>query len=240
MIDIVETIQQKNPNDTVGILDAALDHYGDKIALAMSFQVGGAVLLDMIHHMGREVDVFSIDTGRLPEETYDCAHQITEKYGIKIKWVFPQYDAVENMIQEKGIYSFRHSVENRKECCGIRKVEPLTRALAPYDAWLTGRRLEQGGTRHALDMVEPDPKHEDKIKINPLVKWTVGDLWRYIREHDVPYNQLYDEGYRSIGCECCTRACKGGEGERDGRWWWEEPEHKECGLHISYTNGSGI
>ena len=240
MTDIIEKIHSIDPNDTTGILAAALDYYGDKIVLAMSFQIGGAVLLDIINRMERKVSVLSIDTGRLPEETYDCAHQITERYDLNIHWVDPHYEAVENMIRTKGVYSFRQSVENRKECCGIRKVEPLTRALEPFDAWLTGRRVDQGGSRHDLEIAEPDPKHKGKIKINPIANWTTGDLWRYIRQHDVPYNRLYDEGYRSIGCECCTRACKGGEDDRAGRWWWEEPEHKECGLHTVFKDGSGI
>jgi phosphoadenosine phosphosulfate reductase len=229
-----------DPTNARDILAAALDHYGDRIAIAMSFQIGGCVLLDMIHRLGRSVDIVSIDTGRLPEETYDCARRITTRYDFPIRWVFPQHEKVEAMIREKGVYSFRESVDNRKECCGIRKMEPLTRALAPYDAWITGRRMDQSDQRRELSTAEPDNVHPGKIKINPLAHWTLADLWNYIREHNVPYNRLYDEGFLSIGCECCTRTCKGGEDERAGRWWWESSAHKECGIHLVFKDGAGI
>jgi phosphoadenosine phosphosulfate reductase len=235
--NMIASIDHKNPRK---ILAAALDFYGEKVVLAMSFQLGGCVLLDMVHRLNRQVQVFSLDTGRIPEETYDCADRISRKYGIPIRWVFPKHEAVETLIRTKGLYSFKYRVENRKECCGIRKVEPLARALEPFDAWITGRRMDQSETRRELNVIEEDPVHPGKIKINPLVNWSVPDLWHYIRKHNVPYNRLYDEGYLSIGCECCTRPCKGGEDERAGRWWWERPEHKECGLHIVFKDGSGI
>ncbi len=237
---LADTLKSIDPRDPPAILGAALDRFGDRIGLAMSFQVGGCALLDMIHRMGRRVPVFSIDTGRLPEETYACAEAISRRYGFKINWVFPRREDVEEMIREEGLYSFKLSVANRRECCAIRKVEPLTRALQPYAAWITGRRQEQGESREDLATVEPDPVHPGKIKINPLIQWTVGDLWAYIRKHDVPYNRLYDEGYLSIGCECCTRPCKEGDDARAGRWWWESPEHKECGLHVAFKDGGGI
>lgn len=240
MNTFTQTIEDLGKPTPHRILEETLAAFGNKVGLAMSFQVGGCVLLDMIHRMGARVDVFSLDTGRLPEETYECAQRIADRYGIKVRWVFPKHEAVESMIREKGIYSFMASVENRKECCGIRKVEPLARALEPFDAWITGRRMDQSGERRELKTVEPDPAHPGKIKINPLVHWTVGDLWHYVRKHDVPYNRLYDEGYLSIGCECCTRPCKSGEDERAGRWWWESEEHKECGLHIVFRDGAGI
>ena len=237
IFDRIGEMDHKNPRR---VLDAALDHYGDRVVLAMSFQVGGAVLLDMIHGLGRKVDICSIDTGRLPEETYECAYRISQRYGVAIKWVFPSREKVEGLLREKGPYSFKDSVDNRKECCGIRKVEPLSRALAPYEAWITGRRMDQSDGRRELRSVEEDGVHPGKIKINPLVHWNIGDLWHYVRKHDVPYNRLYDEGYLSIGCECCTRPCKGAEDERAGRWWWEHPDHKECGIHVVYKDGGGI
>lgn len=238
--DIYPTIARADGEKPEEVLAAAIDHYGDRIGLAMSFQIGGVVLLDMIHRIGRRVTVFSIDTGRLPEETYDCAERIIRRYGITIHWVFPRHEAVEDLIRAKGLYSFKASVDNRKECCGIRKVEPLTRALDTFDAWITGRRTDQHATRAELQAVEDDPVHPGKIKINPLVRWSSEQLWDYIRRYDVPYHALYNEGYLSIGCECCTRSCKGADDERAGRWWWESPEHKECGLHISFQGGSGI
>ncbi len=237
---IYKLLTQPDRQAPEDVLATAIDHYGVRIGLAMSFQIGGVVLLDMIHRLGRRVSVFSIDTGRLPEETYACAERISKQYGIEIHWVFPRHEAVESMIRTKGLYSFKESIENRKECCFIRKVEPLTRALADYDAWITGRRTDQLATRHELEVMEDDPVHPGKVKINPLINWNSEQLWEYIHEHNVPYHQLYNEGYLSIGCECCTRSCKGETDERAGRWWWESPEHKECGLHISHQNGSGI
>jgi phosphoadenosine phosphosulfate reductase len=229
-----------DPRDAPAILSRAIDHFGDSITMATSLQLGGLVLLDMLHRIGKPIRVFSLDTGRLPEETYECAEAIRRRYGIHINWVFPKYEAVEKLEREKGLFSFKESVENRKECCGIRKVEPLGRALEGYDAWITGRRMDQSETRQQLDIIEDDPVHPGLVKINPLIHWTQADLWYYVEENKVPHNRLYDEGYLSIGCACCTRPCKEGDDERAGRWWWEHPEHKECGLHISYKQGGGI
>lgn len=236
---LFDQIADLPPDKPDEILAAAIDGYGDQLALAVSFQLGGLVLLDMIHKLDRQIRVFSLDTGRLPEETYECAETIRRRYGITIEWVFPKYDAIEKLEREKGLYSFKQSVDNRKECCGIRKVEPISRALSSFDAWLTGRRMDQSETRRELKVIENDPVHPGKVKINPLIAWTNTDLWRYVEDHHVPYNKLYDKGYLSIGCECCTRPCAKGEDERAGRWWWEDPEqHKECGLH--FTRGEGI
>lgn len=228
------------PRDALGILARAIDHFGDRITMATSLQLGGLVLLDMLHQVGKPVRVFSLDTGRLPEETYECAEAIRQRYGISIHWVFPMHEAVEKMEREKGLFSFKESIENRKECCGIRKVEPLGRALQGYEAWITGRRMDQSDTRKKLQIIEDDPVHPGLVKVNPLIHWTQADLWYYVEEHRVPHNRLYDEGYLSIGCACCTRPCREGEDERAGRWWWENPEHKECGLHLNYKQGGGI
>ncbi|NNJ70735.1 MAG: phosphoadenylyl-sulfate reductase [Kiritimatiellales bacterium] len=229
-----------SPKDSLEVLSRAIDHFGKDLCMATSFQLGGLVLLDMLHQVNKPVRVFSIDTGRLPEETYECAEAIRRKYGINVEWVFPQFEAVQKLESEKGLFSFKESVDNRKECCGIRKVEPLGRALDGFSAWITGRRQEQADTRKALSFVEADPVHPGMVKINPLIHWTKADLWFYVEEHGVPHNRLYDEGYLSIGCACCTRPCKEGEDERAGRWWWESTEHKECGLHLNYKNGGGI
>jgi phosphoadenosine phosphosulfate reductase len=226
--------------DPVAILMRAIDHFGDKITMATSFQVGGLVLLDMLHQIDKPVRVFSLDTGRLPEETYECAEAIRRKYGINVEWIFPQHEAIQLLETEKGMFSFKDSIENRKECCGIRKVEPLGRALEGYSAWITGRRADQSDTRKELNIIEDDPVHPGMVKVNPLIHWTLADLWFYVEEHGVPHNRLYDEGYLSIGCQCCTRPCKEGEDERSGRWWWESPEHKECGLHLNFKQGGGI
>jgi len=240
MTDYKKIFKGVNESEPIEVLARAIDHFGDKITMATSFQLGGLVLLDMLHQVGKPIRVFSLDTGRLPEETYECAEAIRQKYGINVEWVFPRHEAVQTLETEKGLYSFKKSVGNRKECCGIRKVEPLGRALEGYDAWITGRRMDQSEIRTMLNIVEPDPVHPGMVKVNPLIHWNKGDLWYYVEEHGVPHNRLYEEGYLSIGCECCTRPCKEGEDERAGRWWWESPEHKECGLHLNYKQGGGI
>ena len=229
-----------DPKDAIEILSRTNDHFGAQCTMATSFQLGVLVLLDMLHRINKPIRVFSLDTGRLPEETYECSEAIRRKYGITIEWIFPKYDAVQKLETEKGLFSFKESVENRKECCGIRKVAPLGRALEGYAAWITGRRMDQSESREQLEIIETDPVHPGLLKINPLLHWSQADLWHYIEEHAVPHNRLYDEGYLSIGCACCTRPCKEGEDERAGRWWWESVEHKECGLHLNYKNGGGI
>ncbi|MBM4152054.1 MAG: phosphoadenylyl-sulfate reductase [Kiritimatiellaceae bacterium] len=238
MEDVQKLFTDVNPKDAQEILRRSIDYFGNRITMATSFQLGGLVLFDMVHKLGQQISIFSLDTGRLPEETYECSERIRLKYGISVDWIFPRHEAVQKLEKEKGLYSFKDSIENRKECCRIRKVEPLNRALDNYSAWITGRRMNQGETRKELPIVEPDPVHPGKVKINPLIHWNQADLWFYVEEHKVPHNRLYDQGYLSIGCECCTRACAEGDDERAGRWWWENPEHKECGLHL--RGGAGI
>jgi phosphoadenosine phosphosulfate reductase len=172
-----------------------------------------------------------LDTGRLPQETYDVIEETREKYNIEIKVMFPDLKQVEQMVNENGPNLFYESIENRKLCCRIRKVEPLKRALSELDAWICGLRAEQSPTRQKLDKVEWD-ENFNLIKINPLADWTQNQVWQYIKENNVPYNELHDKGYPSIGCAPCTRPIEPGENIRAGRWWWENPEHKECGLHL--------
>ncbi len=211
------------------IIRWALDRYQDKVAIAASFQ--DAVLLHMASVIRPDVRVFSLDTGRIPEETYAFAEAVRIRLGIKIEWVFPQHQAVEALEQEKGLYSFRESLAARKECCAIRKVEPLRRALAGLQAWITGLRREDGETRAELKTVEVDEAHEGILKINPLAHWTSVEVDAYVRKHRLPVNRLTELGYPSIGCAPCTRGVEPGQPFRSGRWWWENPEHKECGLH---------
>lgn len=213
------------------LLERALELYHPRIALASSFGLEDVVLIDLLSALRKDVRIIALDTGRLPEETYACADAIIKRYGVMIDWYFPRHDAVEALERAKGLYSFRQSVENRRECCGIRKVEPLNRALNGLDAWITGQRREQSVTRSALHPVEIDEAHGGIIKLNPLTDWSLDQVWAYVREHKVPYNALHDQGYPSIGCTPCTRAVQPGEDQRAGRWWWETPEHKECGLH---------
>ncbi|MRR08156.1 MAG: phosphoadenylyl-sulfate reductase [Deltaproteobacteria bacterium] len=213
------------------ILKFGIETAGGQVKLACSFSVEDTVIIDMIHKEWLPIGIFALDTGRLNEETYEVADAITDRYGIRIDWYFPKNDAVEKLEREKGLYSFRESLENRHECCGIRKVEPLGRALAGLDGWVTGLRREQSVTRTDLAPIEIDENHGGILKINPLLEWSEEQVWEYAKQHRVPVSRLYDQGYRSIGCAPCTRAVAPGEHARAGRWWWENPEHKECGLH---------
>ncbi len=215
------------------LLKWALENFHPRIALACSFQAEESVLIDMMHRLqGSDFRVFTLDTGRLNQETYDCMDAIRERYGIKIEVFFPEASHVEGMVREHGLNLFYKSVEFRKICCGIRKVEPLKRALASLDAWMTGLRREQVVTRSGVKKIEVDQDHGGIIKVNPLADWSEQQVRGYIRAHQVPYNKLHDLGYPSIGCAPCTRAIKPGEDVRAGRWWWENPESKECGLHL--------
>ncbi|MBI1976345.1 MAG: phosphoadenylyl-sulfate reductase [Candidatus Omnitrophica bacterium] len=217
---------------TVGeILTWALKEFHPQIALASSFGAEDVALIDMMVKIHPKSRVFTLDTGRLPQETYDLMDEIREKYKIQIETYFPDTAAVEKMVNQKGYNLFYQSVENRKECCGVRKVEPLKRALKGLKAWITGLRREQSVTRTGVAKVEVDQDHGGIYKINPLADWTRQQVWDYIKKNAVPYNKLHDKGYLSIGCDPCTRAVKTGEDERAGRWWWERPDQKECGLH---------
>ena len=213
------------------ILDWALNRFQDRISFASSFGVEDVAVIHMLSQLDKNARVFTLDTGRLPAETYDVMERIRVAYGTKIEVYFPQREATEQLQNEKGFFSFRQSVEERKRCCGIRKVEPLNRSLSTLDAWSTGLRREQAVTRTILPAVEIDHGHGGIVKVNPLVKWTEAQTWDYVRAHKVPYNALHDQNYPSLGCAPCTRAIKPGEDVRAGRWWWETPETKECGLH---------
>jgi phosphoadenosine phosphosulfate reductase len=213
------------------VLAWALEEYHPRIALASSFSMEDIVLAAMMSEIRRDARVFALDTGRMNEETYEAAEAVRARLGIRIEWRFPDRAAVEELERTKGLYSFRDSLENRHECCRIRKVEPLGRALSGLDAWITGQRRGQGVTRAALPVIEVDEAHGGILKINPLANWADEQVRACIRERNLPYNRLHDAGYPSIGCAPCTRAVRPGEDPRAGRWWWELPEHKECGLH---------
>lgn len=213
------------------VLKWALKTYGDGVALASSFGAEDAVLIDILIKIDPTARVFTLDTGRLPQETYDVMDEIRSRYGINIEAFYPDTKAVEDMVTRYGPNLFYKSIDLRKLCCQIRKVEPLNRALRGLSAWITGLRREQSVTRTEVKKVEIDASHNSIIKINPMADWTEEQVWTYIRENQVPYNALHDKNYPSIGCAPCTRAVKPGEDLRAGRWWWEAPEHKECGLH---------
>ena len=178
------------------------------------------------------IEMFSLDTGRLPQETYDLMQEVHRRYGAPLKIYFPDCTAVEEYVAENGANAFYDSVELRKRCCYIRKVEPLKRALAGKRAWITGMRRDQAVTRNGLEVSSFDADHGLQ-KFNPLLDWTNAEVWEYIKQNNVPYNKLHDQFYPSIGCAPCTRAITPGEDIRSGRWWWENPENKECGLHVA-------
>jgi phosphoadenosine phosphosulfate reductase len=198
-------------------------------AFACSFGAEDMVVLDAIARNARKIEIFTLDTGRLPEETHALLETVRNKYPLSIRTYFPDAGAVQAWVEQNGPNAFYKSVSQRQQCCHIRKVEPLRRALAGKKSWITGLRREQSAARQALELEGWDDAN-GLIKINPLLEWTSDDVWAYIKIHDVPYNKLHDRGYPSIGCAPCTRAVKPGEDSRAGRWWWESSS-KECGLH---------
>ncbi len=221
---------------TVALLRRARKKHGDRLIYPCAMGSEGVVQIDLICRHAPGIRIMTLDTGRLPQATYDLMDKVREHYGIDLEIMFPDRSEVETMVREHGLNLFYHSVEYRKLCCGIRKVNPLRRALTGMEAWITGRRREQSESRAAIEPVEDDPVF-GLIKYNPMLDWREDDIWRYIRQNDVPYNRLHDAHYVSIGCECCTRAVTAGEDPRAGRWWWEnEDTLAECGLHVSSLN----
>lgn len=216
------------------VLEWALNTFGLRIGLASSFGSEDVVLIDIMTKIDKEkTRVFTLDTGRLNQETYDTIDKVRKKYDIQIETFFPERQEVEEMVQTRGMNLMYESIENRKLCCEIRKVHSLNRALSRLDGWITGLRREQVITRSQIQKVEVDFLHKNIIKVNPLADWTNDMVWDYIHKNDVPYNKLHNVGYSSIGCEPCTRAVHPNEDPRSGRWWWEidTDTHKECGLH---------
>ncbi len=201
------------------------------VAFASSLAAEDMVLTDLILKIEMPIRIFTLDTGRLHAETLGMIDRIRERYGADIAIFRPLEEDVAAFVAQSGLNCFHDSVDKRKECCRIRKVEPLKRALAGYQAWITGQRRAQAATRSDLAIEEFDNQH-GIVKFNPIAEWSEDDVWRYLRENQVPYNPLHDRGYPSIGCEPCTRAIQPGEDIRAGRWWWENADTKECGLHI--------
>jgi phosphoadenosine phosphosulfate reductase len=214
------------------IIEYVLERYGKDAAIAFS-GAEDVALIDMAVATGRPFSVFSLDTGRLHPETYRFIDKVRSHYGIEIRTLFPNLVQVEELVQKKGLFSFYQ--DGHGECCGIRKVEPLRRALSSQRAWLTGQRRDQSPTRAEVARFQLDRANSAQrgplLKVNPLSAFSLGDTWEYLRERGAPYNELHDRGYISIGCEPCTRAIRPGEHERSGRWWWEESTKRECGLH---------
>jgi phosphoadenosine phosphosulfate reductase len=213
------------------ILRAGIEAAGGPVSLACSFSLEDVAIIDIAHAAGLTLGVFALDTGRLNEETYEVADALVERYNLAIDWYVPKHEDVEQLERAEGLFSFRESLDKRHACCRIRKVEPLSRALKGLSGWVTGMRREQSVTRNDLKAIEPDALNGGIIKINPLIDWSEEQLISYTDGQRLPKNRLYSQGYRSIGCAPCTRAAQPGEDARAGRWWWEDPEHKECGLH---------
>ena len=225
--DLNERFRDASAQEVVGYF---LKAYQGRIALSSSLSIEDQTLTDIIVTQDKNTRIFTLDTGRLFPETYQLIEKTNMTYGIKIEVFFPDYHEVQRMVREEGINLFYNSVESRHRCCQIRKLEPLKRAFQGLDVWICGLRREQSITRQDMQVVEWDEMHQ-LIKVNPLISWTEQQVWDYIRQHHVPYNKLHDKGYPSIGCEPCTRAIQPGEDVRSGRWWWESPDHRECGLH---------
>lgn len=213
------------------LLQYFLQDFKGRIVLSSSMAAEDQVLSDMVCKINPATEIFTLDTGRLPQETFDVIEKTNSKYGIKINMMFPDNQLVEEMLLETGPNAFYSSLKDRKYCCHVRKIEPLKRALEGTQAWICGLRKEQSVTREDLQPIQWDSMF-NIIKISPLLDWTTEQVWDYIKENDVPYNALHDQGYPSIGCAPCTRPVEEGQDIRAGRWWWENPEHKECGLHL--------
>lgn len=227
--DIEELIAGRSAEE---ILEAISGLSSEKIVFSTSLSYEDQVITHMIFSKKLNIEVFTLDTGRLFSETYSVFNSTRGKYKREIKTYYPRTEAVENMVSTKGPNSFYESVENRKECCYIRKVEPLKRALTKKTIWITGIRSEQSANRSDMRQVEWDETHQ-LIKVHPLLNWTFEETKAYINKHNIPYNSLHDKGFVSIGCQPCTRAIKTGEDFRAGRWWWEDSTKKECGLHTN-------
>ena len=226
---ILDQISRLNTSESLKVL---AKQFTGKVVFSTSFSIEDQVITDFILVNKVPISIFTLDTGRLFAETYAVWSRTNEKYETRIAAYYPDGAALENFVNEKGPNSFYESVENRKSCCHLRKVEPLKRALAGQSVWVTGLRAEHSAERKNLDILEWDSTHQ-VIKFHPLLLWTSNDVRAYINEHDIPYNPLHDRGFVSIGCAPCTRAIKPGEDFRAGRWWWEENAKKECGLHVT-------
>jgi len=216
--------------DTLATLERVAEEFSPAV-FASSLAAEDMVLTDLILKAGLPIGIFSLETGRLHKETLGMVERVQERYGYEIALYRPVQADVDAYVEKKGVNAFYDSVELRKECCQIRKVEPLGRALSGKKSWVTGQRRAQSATRSDLSVQEYDGSHSME-KFNPLADWSEQEVWEYIRANDVPYNPLHDQGYPSIGCEPCTRAIQPGEDVRAGRWWWENPDSKECGLHL--------
>lgn len=232
LMEQVDLLNQRfGLSDTTEVLEYFLTHFKGRVAFASSLGAEDQVITEIMASIDPASRIFTLDTGRMFPESYDVIERTIARYKIKIGIFFPDRAAVEKMVNKEGINLFYDSIENRKLCCHIRKIEPLNRALEGLDVWISGLRRSQSVTRTEIKLVEWDENHK-MIKVNPLINWTEEQVWDYIKLKNIPYNRLHDQGFPSIGCQPCTRAVQPGEDVRAGRWWWEEEHHKECGLHL--------
>jgi phosphoadenosine phosphosulfate reductase len=238
-LEIGEIAMELDDQEPEDVIEWALDALGDRVAIVTALQADGMVVLDMATQIRPDVKVITVDTGRLPEETYEFIETVRARYP-QSQWqvLSPEAAEVEAMVNRRGVNLFRNSVPERMLCCQIRKVRPLVKALQGLDGWFTGLRRDQWASRAAIKKVELDHDHEGIVKINALADWEGDDVWEYIREHDVPVHPLYAQGYTSFGCGPCTRPVVEGEDDRAGRWWWETGAPKECGIHCPIETGS--
>ena len=213
----------------------AFDNLHPKLAKASSFGAEDAAIIDMMFKLQPDARLFTLETGRLPQATFDVMGEVQKRYNTKIEMQHPDEHEVEKMVKEKGLDCFYDSIENRKLCCAIRKVHPMNKILETLDGWITGIRSDQNKNRSDARMLEVDEMHGDIVKVNPIIDWTYERTLDYIKKNNCPYNKLLDQGFLSIGCEPCTRPIKIGEGIRSGRWWWENDENKDCGLHMDHN-----
>jgi phosphoadenosine phosphosulfate reductase len=231
-MDKIQNLKSKIAGcSSLDILDILSNLEEEKLTFSTSLGYEDQVITDYISNKNINTNLFSLDTGRLFPETYSVLQKTIERYKLSIQIYFPETKSVEDLLTEKGPLSFYESIENRKECCLIRKVEPLKRALKGYTIWITGIRKEQSKDREDIEQIEWDSANQI-IKVHPLLHWTIEEVKNYIKEHNIPYNSLHDNGFVSIGCQPCTRSVKEGEDFRAGRWWWEDETKKECGLHF--------
>lgn len=227
----IQTLNEQFRGESAeNLLRYFLGRYGSRIALASSLSIEDQMLTDILLKINPQARIFTLDTGRLFPETYSLIDRTNLKYSYKLEVYFPESSEVEEMVRTKGINLFYEGIEQRKLCCKVRKINPLKRAFETLDVWISGLRRDQSVTRQEMQLIEWDDAN-GLLKINPLINYSEEQVWDYVRAYQVPYNKLQDKGFPSIGCQPCTRAIKPGEDIRAGRWWWENPEHKECGLH---------
>ena len=231
---LATSYEDRSPQDVLGW---ALARFGSRMAICTSFQIDGMAILDMAWRIDPTVRVFTIDTGRLPQDTYDLIDTVRQHYQIEIEVYYPDATQVESVVRRHGMNLFYQDVDLRLLCCQTRKVLPLRRVLSSLDAWVTGLRRDQLSSRADTRKIEADNDHGGLVKLNPLADWTEERVWDYVRAHGVPTHPFYDPGYTSIGCEPCTRPSSAGEDHRAGRWWWENGALKECGMHCSIESG---